>query len=417
MAGQNGGEAWRKLCRRFSGKTRGKRLHLIRKCENPTRAKKLNEVTGIVEKWEMNIRRLEADFKEVFSNGLESGILVEMMPSDVAEYLSQKISDSDQHEEVKEVILQKGKGKGVEIYGYCNSCGAWGHRAVDCPGKTSMRCFHCGQNGHRLSECPVKDTELKGKGKGKFGKGNNKGKGQFKGSDFKGSGKMGSFSNYGYTWNGGYKGGKNAGKGWSANGVREEDVWEDVSGAQTMQLLGVTEDHEEVMYNAWTKVTTASAFAGRKDRVVPSAPQGLQLQNRFGELVVEEEDNDEEDGIPIMALFSPETEINHLTQGPRWVKLETVMDSGDAESVVPVQMAPWVPRQESEGSKRGQTYLSASGEKLRNVGEKKFDMVTSEGNWAQATFQVAEVSRPLCSVYPVERCSLHSSKPSTSLLR
>ena len=114
--------------------------------------------------------------------------------------------------------------------------------------------------------------------------------------------------------------------------------------------------------------------------------------------MVEEDDNDEEDGIPIMALFSPDTEINHLKQGPRWVKLETVVDSGDAESVVPVQMAPWVPRQESEGSKRGQTYLSASGEKLPNMGEKKFDMVTSEGNWAQATYQVAEVTKPLCSV-------------------
>ena len=63
-----------------------------------------------------------------------------------------------------------------------------------------------------------------------------------------------------------------------------------------------------------------------------------------------------------------------------------------------MQMTPWVPRQESEGSKQGQTHLSASGEKLPNVGEKKFDRVTSEGNWAQATLQVAEVTRPLCSV-------------------
>jgi hypothetical protein len=32
------------------------------------------------------------------------------------------------------------------------------------------------------------------------------------------------------------------------------------------------------------------------------------------------------------------------------------------------------------------------------MGEKKFSMVTTEGHWAEATFQVAEVTRPLCSV-------------------
>ena len=47
VAGQNGGEAWRKPCRGFSGKTQGKRPHLIRKC---ARAKKLHEATGMAEK-------------------------------------------------------------------------------------------------------------------------------------------------------------------------------------------------------------------------------------------------------------------------------------------------------------------------------------------------------------------------------
>ena len=233
----------------------------------------------------------------------------------------------------------------------------------------------------------MKDAELKGKGKGKFGKGNNKGKGQFKGSDFKGSGKMGVSRTTDTRGTVGTR--ARAVKMQAMAVVRTEfgnKMWEDGSGAQTMQLFGVTDDHEEVMNNAWTTVTTASAHAGRKDCVVPSAPPGLQRKNRFGELVVEEDDNDEEDGISIKALFSPETEINHLKQGPRWVKLETLVDSGDAESVVPVQMAPWVPRQESEGSKRDQTYLSASKEKLPNMREKKFDMVTSEGHWEQATF-------------------------------
>ena len=34
-----------------------KRLHIIPKCVNPTRVKKLNEVTGMVEKWRMTTWR------------------------------------------------------------------------------------------------------------------------------------------------------------------------------------------------------------------------------------------------------------------------------------------------------------------------------------------------------------------------
>jgi hypothetical protein len=107
---------------------------------------------------------------------------------------------------------------------------------------------------------------------------------------------------------------------------------------------------------------------------------------------------DVEDGLPIMALFTPDPEVNFVKKEPQWVKLEAVVDSGAAESVATESMAPWVTKRESEGSRRGQTYLSASGDKLPNLGEKRFDIVTSEGNWAQATFQVAQVTRPLCSV-------------------
>ena len=82
-----------------------------------------------------------------------------------------------------------------------------------------------------------------------------------------------------------------------------------------------------------------------------------------------------------MALFSLDSGINHLQQGPKWVKLETVVDSGAAWSVACVEI--------------GQTYPSTSGAKLPKMGDKKFDMVTPEGHWAQATFQVAEATGPL----------------------
>ncbi len=106
VEGQNGAEAFRRLCRRFSGKTRGKRLQMIRRSVNPSKIKKLSEVMGMIEKWETNLRRLQADFKEELSNGLRTGILLEMMPGDVAEHLSQKVNDDDKYEDVKEMVLR-----------------------------------------------------------------------------------------------------------------------------------------------------------------------------------------------------------------------------------------------------------------------------------------------------------------------
>ena len=99
--------------------------------------------------------------------------------------------------------------------------------------------------------------------------------------------------------------------------------------------------------------------------------------------MVEEDDSDEEDGIPIMALFSPETEINHLKQGPRWVKLET---GGFRSCRVRCCSA--------DGTMAAKTGVRG----IQAGPDLSVGMVTSEGNWAQATFQVAEVTRPLCSV-------------------
>ena len=220
-------------------------------------------------------------------------------------------------------MTHKGKGKGGDFHGYCNSYRVWGHRAAGCFGKSSIRCYHCGQTGHRLNECLVKYAESKG---------------NLKGSDYKGSSKMGCFQNNEYMWNGWCKrkGGKDTGKEWRANGVWEEDVCEEAPGAPAMQLFGATEDREKVNQAS----TTAAGHTRRAVRNTLRTPPGLQLQNRFCELAAEEDD---EDGMLVMALFSPDSEINYLKHGPRWVKLETVVDSGAAES-----MAPKDPGQGSE---------------------------------------------------------------------
>ena len=49
VSDQNGAEVWRRLCRRFQGKTIGKKLYQTRKVVNPGKVKKLSEATAAVE--------------------------------------------------------------------------------------------------------------------------------------------------------------------------------------------------------------------------------------------------------------------------------------------------------------------------------------------------------------------------------
>jgi len=61
-------------------------------------------------------------------------------------------------------------------------------------------------------------------------------------------------------------------------------------------------------------------------------------------------------------------------------------------------MAPGVPVKPSAGSKRGQHYLAANGQRMANIGEQHVRVVTEAGGQADVTFQVTGVTRPLLSV-------------------
>ena len=100
------------------------------------------------------------------------------------------------------------------------------------------------------------------------------------------------------------------------------------------------------------------------------------------------------------AFFERNEQINTLGE-PEWVTIEVVMDSGAAESVAPSGVAPWIQTKESQGSREGREYLSASGDVLKNLREKELDIFTEEGAPAKTTFQIADVTRPLCSIAKV----------------
>ena len=100
------------------------------------------------------------------------------------------------------------------------------------------------------------------------------------------------------------------------------------------------------------------------------------------------------------AFFEKHEPVNSISE-PEWIPIEVVMDSGAAESVAPSSIAPWLKLKASDGSREGREYLSASGETLKNLGEKNLEVVTNEGLQADTTFQIADVTRPLCSIAKV----------------
>ena len=75
------------------------------------------------------------------------------------------------------------------------------------------------------------------------------------------------------------------------------------------------------------------------------------------------------------------------------------IDSGAAETVIPEHVGGQYARMATMASESGLQYQSATGQPIRNLGEKKLNLMISDGSMRQMTMQVAEkVSKPLGSV-------------------
>ena len=103
-----------------------------------------------------------------------------------------------------------------------------------------------------------------------------------------------------------------------------------------------------------------------------------------------------------LTMEKPAEVLNAMTpwkgQANGWTCIRTVMDSGAVDSVAPTTMAPGAVVVPSPGSLRGQNYLSASNERIPNLGQQTLEVRTEEGLDANVTFQMADVTRPLNSV-------------------
>ena len=79
-------------------------------------------------------------------------------------------------------------------------------------------------------------------------------------------------------------------------------------------------------------------------------------------------------------------------------KLVMLVDSGAADHVMPASELPNVDITEGASSKAGVQYTTADGGRLPNLGEQTVKLTVKDGRQVNATFQVADVTRPILSV-------------------
>ena len=74
------------------------------------------------------------------------------------------------------------------------------------------------------------------------------------------------------------------------------------------------------------------------------------------------------------------------------------IDSGAAETVIPHRLVGQHPIKDTEASRNGKCYASATGQPIPNLGEQRLPLVTQEGTLRGMTFQAAPVAKALGSV-------------------
>ena len=104
------------------------------------------------------------------------------------------------------------------------------------------------------------------------------------------------------------------------------------------------------------------------------------------------------------SLQGPDVELSQLLGGPTgpiepkgdgWTRISATLDSGAAEHVIPLGMFPDLALHNTNS---GRHYVTASGNRIKDQGEKKVPFTTSGGHKRMIKFRSAAVVKPLISV-------------------
>ena len=276
------------------------------------------------------------------------------------------------------------------------------------------KCHQCGGVGHYARECPsTPKGKGKSKGKGQGGKGpqnadsskgTSKGKGKSKG---KSTGPQ-----FGTCWTCGgnhfardcpkWSQEKGSAKGGSnrvlvLSSVREvkQGVGESIgkqagSGSISIQnsfkALERTEEEEEEEEDADQTPSTGETMQNTRRSTYPSV-NGKEEQRRKRRW-----------GGTLGALVEIVPEGMNSVEEQEWEEVEMAVDSGATETVVGESMLPGVETKPGDASRRGVQYEVANGERIDNLGEKRFTCVGEEGYECNMKAQVCDVNKALLSV-------------------
>ena len=246
-----------------------------------------------------------------------------------------------------------------------------------------VQCYRCGGFGHRAGQCGTP----KGMGKAKRGKAGAKessakgvGKGGVKG---KGPGATRTTAPCSHCG----KPGHTPANCWTLH--PEQLPWkrtEAVEEEEQLEVGGFDVGYVGVSRGRW------------RPRSAP-VENTIETKNRFQALTAEEQDYEigaidiETPDEPIEALGVDRASLRSAGYG------KITVDSGAAESVLPVNIVPNETLVEGEAKKRGVRYVAANGGKMENLGEKKVRFRRDGSSHVNSiVFQVTEVGKPLASV-------------------
>jgi hypothetical protein len=146
------------------------------------KAKRTEDISGFIDKWETKVLALSRDFKETLSEKMRAAILISMLPPELQNTLVQQADKITDYKTTKDKIIGIVEAKlalkdpdSMDVdavrppeeqtpYPYVQEHDHCEHLDIDAMGKGGFQCYRCGGQGHVANKCA---TPSKGKGKAK----------------------------------------------------------------------------------------------------------------------------------------------------------------------------------------------------------------------------------------------------------